>query len=130
MYRRTGVILFLVLGVWAAWIWPKDVTYIRGKSVNYELGTVSTVHVHCGKAVPILFDGEFGDGVPATAFHMQGECRKAARSHIAWVILLGGGAIASLVIGLMRGPAPRVPGIDTVLERLPTPAEMREEEAT
>ncbi|MCJ7726866.1 MAG: hypothetical protein MUP76_10840 [Acidimicrobiia bacterium] len=126
MYRRTGLVLFVIFGIWAAWMFPKEVTYVRGKSIDYGAGTVETIYVHCGDALPILQDGVFADGVPNSAFYMKGECVKAARSHIAWVVILGAAALTFLIVGLVRGKAPRVPAIDAVLKRLPTPEQMRE----
>ena len=127
MYRRTGIVLFLIFGLWAAWIYPKDVTYVRGKSVNYGDHTVETVYVYCGKAIPILADGEYHEDIPSGAFYMQGECRKAARSHLAWVIMLGLTGLVCLIIGLVRGKAPKVPAIDAVLERLPKPEDLQKD---
>ena len=120
MYRRAGIVAFVVLGVWAVTLIPKQVTYERGKSIDYSEGKVESVHVECGQAIPILFDGEFGEGIPSTAFHMQETCTKAARSRLAIAVLMGVSALAFLVIGLIRGPAPKVPPIDSVLHRLPT----------
>jgi len=128
MYRRTGLVLFLIFGIWAALMFPKEVTYVRGKSVDYGEGTVETVYVHCGDAVPILRDGVFADDVPAFGFYMQSQCIKAARSHIAWVAILGLASLTFLIVGLVRGKAPVVPGIDVVLKRLPTPEQMRNQD--
>ena len=122
MYRRTGIVAFIVLGLWAAFLLPREVTYERGKSIDYSEGKVETVYTECGQAIPILFDGEFGEGVPSTAFHMQETCTKAARSRLAVVGMMGVAALAFLIVGLIRGPAPKVPPIDSVLQRLPTSA--------
>lgn len=126
MYRRTGIVLFLLIGAWALWIYPKPVTYERGKSVDYSEGTVETVLVTCGQAIDIL-QGEFGELVPSTAFHMQNRCTMAARSRVAGVAFLGIAALACLIIGLFRGKAPKVAPIDAVLERLPTSTSREEE---
>ncbi|MCB2224799.1 MAG: hypothetical protein KQH83_11585 [Actinobacteria bacterium] len=126
MYRRTALILFVIFALWAAWMYSKDVAYERGKSIDFSEGTVESVMVSCGEAVPILFQGEFDAGVPESAFHMRSECERAARSHLGWIALFTLASLVFLVIGLVRGPAPKVPAIDRVLQRLPSPAQMRE----
>jgi len=122
MYRRTGIVLFVLLTAWGLWIYPKPVTYERGKSIDYSEGKVETVYVTCGQALDIL-SGDFGDSIPSTAFYMQSQCTKAARSRVAGVAIIGVLDLASLIIGLFRGPAPKVAPIDAVLDRLPPPRE-------
>lgn len=120
MYRRAGIVAFLLLGLWAVWLIPKQVTYERGKSIDYSEGKVETVHVQCGEVFPILFEGEYREDIPSGARYMRERCLMAARSRMAVISFLGFAAVALLVIGLIRGPAPKVPPIDAVLERLPT----------
>jgi hypothetical protein len=127
MYRRTGIVLFLLLGAWALILIPKQVTYERGKSIDYSEGKVETVDVTCGEMVPILFDGEYAEGIPPTANHMRNRCTMAARSRLVAVSVIGLLAVASLIIGLIRGKAPRVPPIDAVLEPLPPPVAANDE---
>ena len=121
MFRRTGIILFLIFGLWAAWVYTKDVTFYRGADVDYRAGTVERVYVSCGEVVPILFQGEYNEDVSQ---YLHGQCLKAARSHFGWLVLLGGAAIGFLVTGLVRGKGPGWVEMDTALKPLPTVAEL------
>ncbi|MBU1225663.1 MAG: hypothetical protein KJ698_00435 [Actinobacteria bacterium] len=123
MNRRIGIALFVIFGLLAAWMFSKDVTFFRGMDIDYRLGTAEKVYVHCGDVIPILRDGEFAADVSQ---YLHDQCRKSARSHAAWIVLLGGIATASLVVGLVYGRGARLRDI-SVLRPLPTSAEMEEE---
>ena len=121
MNRRTAFALALLFALWAAWVFSKEVTFLRGMDIDYRLGTVENVYVYCGDVVPILWDGEFNEDVSQ---YLYGQCRKAARSHFAWVVMFGGAAVAFTIGGLVRGTTPRIRDIDTALRRLPTRADL------
>jgi hypothetical protein len=124
MYRRTGIALFLLFGTLAVLMLGKSVTYERGKSIDFDEGSVTPVITYCGDVFPILFDGVYDEGVPERAVSMRENCAKAARSHFAWIIIFTVAGFASLILGLIRGPAPKVWAIDKVLQRLPSPSEV------
>jgi hypothetical protein len=122
MTRRTGIVLFLIFGLWAAWIYSKEVTLFRCTVLDHRTGTVEDIYVHCGDVFPILWNGEYSDDAP---HYFRGPCLKAARGHFAWVIMFGGAAVAFLVTGLVHGRGPLNVDIDTVLRPLPTVSELR-----
>jgi hypothetical protein len=127
MYRRTGIVLFLIFSALAGWMFLKDVTYERSKSIDFDEGSVTSVYTICGDVLPILFEQEFGEDVPPFGFYMQEQCTKAARSHFAWIALFGATGLTFLIVGLIRGPAPKVWEIDAMLERLPSAASVSED---
>lgn len=121
MRRWVGIALFLVFGLWTAWMFTKDVTFFRATDVDYRRGTVEQIYAHCGDVLPILFGDEFADDVPQ---YLHPQCRKAARSHFGWIVIFGGAAAASLVAGLVLGRSSRFRDMHSVLRRLPTPEEI------
>lgn len=121
MRRWFGIAIFLLFGLLTAWMFTKDVTFFRTTDVDYRRGTVEQIYAHCGDVVPIMFGDEFADDVPQ---YLHPQCRKAARSHLGWIVILGGAAIASLVAAIAMGGSSRHRDIHSVLRRLPTPEEI------
>jgi len=117
VYRRSGIVLFLLFGLWAAWMLSREVTLFRTLDVDYRRGTSERVYAHCGDAIPILWRGEFGPEIP---HYLRQPCLKAARTHMAGAVLVGGAAFTFLMIGLVRGKAPPIRPIGTAF-RSPRP---------
>lgn len=122
MHRRTGLVLFLLFGLWVAWTATKPVTFYRGADVDYRLGTVEHVYFDCGAVLPIVFDGEYREDVP---HWLEDTCERSARSHFAWLVILGGLAAGFGIAGLFGRKGPRTRPMDSVLQPLPTPEELR-----
>ena len=114
--------LFLVFGLWVVWTLAKPVTFYRGADVDYRLGTLEHIYMDCGSVVPILFDGEFREGVP---HWLEDTCLRSARSHFAWLVILGGLSAAFGMVALRGRKGPRTRPIDSVLQPLPTPEELK-----
>lgn len=127
MTRRTGIVLFLIFGLWAAWIFSKEVTVYRSTVLDHRTGEVEDLYVYCGNVVPILWDGEYSDDTP---HYFRGPCLKAARGHFVQVFILGGVAFAFLAAGLSHGKGPLYVDLDTVLRPLPTVAQLRSKDYT
>lgn len=122
MTRRTGIVLFMIFGLWAAWIYSKQVTVFWSTVIDHRTGEIEDVYVSCGNVVPILWDGEYSDDAP---HFFRGSCLKAARGHLVQVILIAGTAVAFLITGLAHGKGPLYVDMDTVLRPIPTVAELR-----
>jgi len=122
MTRRTGIVLFLLFGLWAAWIYAREVTVYWSTIVDNRTGAVEDIYVSCGEMVPILWNGEYSDDAP---HFFRGPCLKVARGGFVMFIIVGGASVAFLAAGLAHGKGPLNVDIDTVLRRHPTVAELR-----
>ena len=117
MSRRIGLVLFILFGFLTVSMATKEVTFLRGHDVDLRKGTAVAVYVYCGDLTSIVRDGEFP---PDVNQYLYGPCRKAARSHIAWLIILSLGTAVSLWWWLT---SPKLRDI-SVLRPLPTPEEL------
>lgn len=121
MHRRTALALLAVCALWGLWTLSKPVTFYRGADVDYRLGTVEHIYFNCGSVVPIVIDGEFREDVPQ---YLEDTCARSARSHFAWVVILGGLTIGFGVAAVRGRSGPRYRPIDSVLQPLPSPDEL------
>ena len=122
MRRRTGLALFVVFGLLALWVVTKGVTIHRGAALDPRAGTVRQVYLDCGDVLPIIWESEYAGDLP---HFWRTTCTRAARTQFATFSVLGLMAIGFGIAGLRGRPGPRNVPIDSVLEPLPDPEDLR-----
>ena len=122
MRRLTGLAVVVVIGLLTVWVVSKNVKIHRGRVLDPRAGPVRQVYLDCGDTLQIFLDGEYADDLP---HYWRGTCTRSARTQFAFLSILGLLAIGFGIAGLRGRPGPRNVPIDSVLEPLPAPEDLR-----